>query len=169
MKKLLLILLCLPMLGFGQDIQPLEMKGMLEAHNECRASLNLPPLIWSKRLAKKSLKWANKLKRKNSCLYKHSPNSQRKNIGENIAWNKGYSMQPREVAEYWISEQEYFDFDKRICKEKVDYCGHYTQIIWRDTKKVGCAMVECGDEQVWVCQYEPAGNIVYKRKITPAY
>ena len=27
---------------------------------------------------------------------------------------------------------------------------------------VGCAMVECGDEQVWICKYEPAGNIFLK-------
>ena len=157
------------MIGFGQDIPPLEMKGMLEAHNECRDSLNLSPLVWSNKLAKKSLKWAKKLKRNNHCLDKHSPDKDSENIGENIAWTKGYSMSPREVAEYWISEQKYFDFDSRICKEIVDSCGHYTQMIWRNTKKVGCATVQCGDEQVWVCQYEPAGNVFFRGKIMPAY
>jgi len=164
-----LLLFFFPVSIFSQDIQPLEMKGMLEAHNECREGLNLPPLAWSKKLAKKSLKWAKKLKRKNGCLDNHSPKEYRENIGENIAWSKGYLMSPREVAELWISEQEYFDFNKRICKTDVDSCGHYTQIIWRDTKKVGCAMVQCGDEQVWVCQYEPAGNVLFKNKIMPAY
>ena len=164
-----LFLILFPISLFSQDIQPLEMKGMIEAHNECRASLNLPPLIWSKKLAKKSLKWAKKLKRENQCLYNHSPKENRKNIGENISWNQGCSMKPRQVAEYWISEQEYFNFDTRICKEKADSCGHFTQIIWRDTKMVGCAMVRCGEEQVWVCQYEPAGNVFFKGKIMPAY
>jgi pathogenesis-related protein 1 len=168
MKKFF-ILLFIPISSYCQDIQPLEMQGMIEAHNECRESLNLPPLVWSKKLAKKSLKWAKKLKRDNYCLYKHSPKENRENIGENISWNQGYSMQPREVAEFWISEQKYFDFDTRICKTDIDSCGHYTQIIWRDTKKVGCAIVQCGDEQVWVCQYEPAGNILFNDKIMSAY
>ena len=63
MKKLLLILLCLPFVGFGQDFQPAEMKGMLEAHNESRKNLDLPPLVWSNKLAKNALKWANNLKK----------------------------------------------------------------------------------------------------------
>ena len=168
MKKLLLILLCLPMIGFGQDFQPAKMKGMLEAHNESRKNLDLPPLVWSNKLAKNALKWANKLKKDSDCLLKHSPNKTRLNIGENLAWNKGYSSTPREVADLWISEKKYFNFEIRICNE-ISNCGHYSQIIWRDTKMVGCAMVECGDEQVWVCQYEPAGNIFLRGKMMPAY
>ena len=169
MKKLLLILLCLPFIGFGQDFQPAEMKGMLEAHNESRKNLDLPPLVWSNKLAKNALKWANKLKKDSYCLLKHSPNKTRLNIGENLAWSKGYSLSAREVAELWISEKKHFNFETRTCNEIADSCGHYSQIIWRDTKMVGCAMVECGNEQVWVCQYEPAGNIFFRGKIRPAY
>ena len=68
MKKLLLILLYLPFIGIGQDFQPPEMKGMLEAHNEGRKNLDLPPLVWSNKLAKNALNWANKLKKDSYCL-----------------------------------------------------------------------------------------------------
>ena len=68
MKKLLFILICFPVIGFGQDFQPPEMKGMLEAHNESRKNLDLPPLVWSNKLAKKALEWANKLKKDSYCL-----------------------------------------------------------------------------------------------------
>lgn len=167
--KQFFILLFIPILSYCQDIQPLEMQGMLEAHNECRASLNISPLVWSNKLAKQSSKWAKKLKRDNYCLYKHSPKENRENIGENISWNQGYSMQPREVAELWISEKKYFDFKNKKCILNPDSCGHYTQIIWRDTKKVGCAMIRCGNEQVWVCQYEPAGNVYINEQIIKPY
>ena len=169
MKKLILIILCLPIIGFGQDAPPIEMNGLFEAHNECRDNLNLPNLEWCSKLANKSLKWAKKLKRKDHCLHNHSSKKYRKNIGENIAWCKGYTMTSREVANLWISEKKYFDFESRKCKEIIDSCGHYTQMIWRDTKKVGCATVKCGDEQVWVCQYQPAGNLLRRGKIVPAY
>jgi pathogenesis-related protein 1 len=40
-------------------------------------------------------------------------------------------------------------------------CGHYTQVVWKDSKEVGCAAYQCDDKsQVWVCQYKPAGNYV---------
>ena len=44
-------------------------------------------------------------------------------------------------------------------------CGHYTQMVWQTSTKVGCAMAVCEDsqEQVWVCQYQPAGNWVGKK------
>lgn len=168
-NKILLLLFCLPIIGLSQDTQPLEMSGMLEAHNEARDSLNLPELVWSTELEKSSLKWAKKLRRKNYCLYKHSTGRNIENIGENIAWSKGYDLTPRQVSKLWISEKKYFDFESRKCVETLDSCGHYTQIIWRDTKKVGCATVKCGDEQVWVCQYKPAGNVYFKGKILPAY
>jgi len=41
-------------------------------------------------------------------------------------------------------------------------CGHYTQVVWRSTTTVGCAMAVCKDsqEQIWVCQYQKPGNWV---------
>ncbi|MDO9190699.1 MAG: CAP domain-containing protein [Sulfurimicrobium sp.] len=38
-------------------------------------------------------------------------------------------------------------------------CGHYTQLVWKKTTAVGCGMAVCGSrDQIWVCQYSPAGN-----------
>jgi pathogenesis-related protein 1 len=45
---------------------------------------------------------------------------------------------------------------------------HFTQVVWRATKEVGCAMANCeapapdGTNSVWkffVCRYSPPGNI----------
>jgi hypothetical protein len=38
-------------------------------------------------------------------------------------------------------------------------CGHYTQIIWRNTTEVGCGMATCSNgSEIWVCNYNPPGN-----------
>ena len=37
-------------------------------------------------------------------------------------------------------------------------CGHYTQVVWRKSLRVGCGMATCGATEVWVCNYDPAGN-----------
>jgi pathogenesis-related protein 1 len=39
-------------------------------------------------------------------------------------------------------------------------CGHYTQIVWRDTTSVGCAAQSCPQGEIWVCDYSPPGNYV---------
>lgn len=51
-------------------------------------------------------------------------------------------------------------------------CGHYTQIVWRNTTHVGCATKVCDKNspfqgftrwQFWVCNYSPPGNFVGQR------
>ncbi|GJP63317.1 hypothetical protein CLOP_g20389 [Closterium sp. NIES-67] len=40
-------------------------------------------------------------------------------------------------------------------------CGHYTQVVWRDTTHVGCASAQCPDgSSMWVCDYSPPGNFI---------
>ena len=43
-------------------------------------------------------------------------------------------------------------------------CGHYTQIVWAATEDVGCGTSVCPSlGQVWVCNYQPAGNVEGQR------
>ncbi|CAI7779085.1 unnamed protein product [Closterium sp. NIES-54] len=37
-------------------------------------------------------------------------------------------------------------------------CGHYTQVIWNDTLKLGCGKASCAGADVWACHYYPSGN-----------
>ena len=45
-------------------------------------------------------------------------------------------------------------------------CGHYTQLVWRDSVRIGCAVHRCsplpgfGPADLIVCEYDPPGNWV---------
>ncbi|BBG95244.1 pathogenesis-related protein-1-like protein [Prunus dulcis] len=40
-----------------------------------------------------------------------------------------------------------------------DECGHYTQVVWRNSVHLGCARAKCDNNWVFViCSYEPPGN-----------
>lgn len=135
------------------DEEPEKMRGMVAAHNKWRKELGLPPLEWSNELAGVAQTWANKLKRR-GCNMKHSSSQ----YGENLYWSSGMTPSPEDVVASWASERKYFNHKKKKCNGPWYKCGHYTQLIWKNTKKVGCAVAYCGDQQIWVCNYDPAGN-----------
>jgi pathogenesis-related protein 1 len=38
--------------------------------------------------------------------------------------------------------------------------GHYTQMVWRHSKQIGCAKAECRGNLIVVCNYDPPGNVL---------
>jgi hypothetical protein len=80
--------------------------------------------------------------------------------GENLYMIEGRLAHGSEVVRQWAAESSNFDWRSNVCRGR---CGHYTQIVWRDTQRVGCAVATSGLRQVWVCEYNPPGNIVGER------
>jgi hypothetical protein len=91
--------------------------------------------------------------------------------GENLFWASAVlwtdgkrelqQVKPKKVVDDWANERNDFDYAHNRCATgKV--CGHYTQVVWRSTTTVGCAVAVCGNtlDQIWVCQYQPPGNWV---------
>lgn len=60
----------------------------------------------------------------------------------------------------WIAEMPAYDHNTNRCN---GVCGHYTQVVWRTTRAVGCGVGFDGDRQIWVCEYAPPGNIAGAR------
>lgn len=128
---------------------------MLAAHNSVRARHGVPPLRWSDELAKYAQKWAHTLIARGE--FSHHRNLQ---YGENLFEVSGGSATADEVVSGWAAEAKKYNYRNNTCSGR---CGHYTQIVWRDTKMVGCGMARDRGREVWVCNYEPAGNIMGER------
>ncbi len=170
MKKLaplLLIALSLSSSGF-KEIHPAltipeNMKGVVERHNYWRGQVNSPPLQWSDELAAYAMEWAIELQKSNNCKMEHRPDEGKfaQKYGENLYWSKGKARTAIEAVDAWAEELQYWNTETLECNKEWWYCGHYTQLVWNTSEKVGCGMVMCSDgEELWVCNYDPPGNWV---------
>lgn len=129
----------------------------LASHNRVRAAVGVPPLEWSPQLAAVAQRWADDLAA--SKRFAHRPKSQ---YGENLFELIGTAATPADVVNAWASERNAYDPRRQSCRTGA-VCGHYTQIVWRKTRKVGCGMAQSGTRQVWVCNYDPPGNYAGQR------
>jgi len=68
----------------------------------------------------------------------------------------------------WYDEVKIYDF-KKPTGFSMD-TGHFTQLVWLDTTQVGCGMVQCKGNDIWVCQYETPGNWEgqFREKVLPS-
>ena len=157
------------------DFIKIDSTKILNKHNELRKNHFNSPLKYSNKLAKSSAKWVKNLALNKKCKMIHS----HKENGENIFWQspmiyktkkstdtkwtitkKIVKVDASKPVQEWYNEIKFYNYKKNNC-QKNQMCGHYTQVIWKDTKEVGCAAFSCDDKsQLWVCQYSPPGNYI---------
>jgi hypothetical protein len=140
----------------------------LEAHNDAREDVGLAPLAWSDRLAADAQQWARHLARNN--LYDHASPQQRKGQGENLWRGSRGHWDARTKIGFFIAEKRHFrpgNFPEVSRTGRWSDVAHYTQIIWPQTREVGCALAHTATDEVLVCRYWPAGN-VWGQRIDPA-
>ncbi|KAG9143344.1 hypothetical protein Leryth_018611 [Lithospermum erythrorhizon] len=123
--------------------------------NAARAALGLPPLIWDRKLARYARWWANQ--RRWDCALEHSNGP----FGENVFWGSSTSFTPYDAARDWVEEKKYYNYGYNSCSFGEE-CGHYTQIVWRKSRRIGCAKAKCflGRGVYMVCDYDPPGNYI---------
>lgn len=132
---------------------PPEMRELLDVHNARRAAHCAPPLAWSPEVAAVAQRYAERLAA-GGCGLVHS----RGPYGENLfAASPAGSVRGRAVADAWYGEASRYDYARPGFSMQT---GHFTQVVWRGTARVGCGVARCSGAEVWVCNYEPAGNVI---------
>jgi len=139
-----------------------DVRGLLNAHNVWRAKYGVPPLVWDTKLAAFAQQWANKRARTGAA---HRPNNP---YGENAFWAGGIAHTAAFVVNQWGNEVKNYDLAANVCKP-TKVCGHFTQVVWKTTKRVGCGRASGkvapagipwkGKNFYWVCDYAPRGNV----------
>ena len=144
------------------------MEGMTAAHNAARAAVEpaaaspLPPLTWDSGIAATAQAYAE------NCVFEHSGAD---GLGENLAANAGSVVSPASVVERWVAEVDFYDYEANSCASG-EMCGHYTQVVWAETLRLGCGYKQCTTNSPfegfdtwdnWVCNYAPPGNWVGER------
>lgn len=138
----------------------------LRAHNDFRKRHGVPPLDLSKKLCKYAEEWAKTLAKKGRTEHRDQ-----NEYGENIfyAWSSdsNFTVSGRDPVDKWYSEIKSHRFGKE--PENLD-SGHFTQVVWEDTKEVGVGYAKTKEGQFYVvANYYPPGNVLgsFAAKVYP--
>ena len=143
-------------------------------HNNLRSLHGTPPLILNEELNQIAQKYAEKIVKGNSLTHSKEKDRYLKGkegqwVGENLY---GYSSSDEviytigDMSKSWYDEIKDYNFDTG---KSTGVTGHFTQLIWKDTKEVGFGVAFKGNVVMSVANYFPGGNFnqstTYKEQI----
>lgn len=111
-------------------------KDYVDAHNAARAEVKVKPMTWDNALATYALNYMKS--RSGNCPIGHSAKGA---YGENSATGTG-ELTGKQAVELWVREKPWYDYRANSCKVGKP-CLHYTQVVWRDSVRLGCARIKC--------------------------
>ncbi|HEY0147432.1 MAG TPA: CAP domain-containing protein [Allosphingosinicella sp.] len=139
---------------------------ILAAHNRERTDAGLPAMRWDPALAADAAEWGEELAAADDI--EHSPDDPEdpEPQGENLWLGTSGYFTPEQMVGMWVEEKRHFvprpiPYSSRT--GNFDDVGHYTQLMWRETGKVGCALAKGKENEILVCRYSSAGNVEGER------
>uniref|UniRef100_A0A7N0R8T4 SCP domain-containing protein n=1 Tax=Kalanchoe fedtschenkoi TaxID=63787 RepID=A0A7N0R8T4_KALFE len=125
----------------------------LNAHNTARLQVGVTNITWDTTLANYAQSYSNSKISTCSLVHSNGP------YGENLAKGSG-SFTGLAAVNLWVAEKAYYTYSSNTCQSgKV--CGHYTQVVWANSVKLGCGRAQCADGWWFVtCSYDPPGNYI---------
>ncbi|NXK84830.1 GRPL2 protein, partial [Amazona guildingii] len=141
----------------------------VRVHNDFRSKVqpeasNMQYMTWDTALARNARAWARK------CVFEHNvylteryqchPNFT--SVGENIWIGSAKAFNVTGAIKSWYDEVAFYVFNVHACSKS---CGHYLQVVWDYSYKIGCAVAPCykvgGIQNAanFVCNYAPSGNL----------
>lgn len=150
------------LIGSSGRLANLESR-LLAAHNRERAEVGAPPLRWDPALAADAAAWAGELAA--SGAFEHAPDDPdaAEPEGENLWMGTSGAFSAEEMVGMWIEEKAHYrPAPIPNASRTGDFAdvGHYTQLVWAETGRVGCALAQGGGDEYLVCRYLQAGNVL---------
>ncbi|XP_030077221.1 peptidase inhibitor 16 isoform X2 [Microcaecilia unicolor] len=156
-------------IGSSQALSEEEKKTLLQLHNDYRSKVTPPAadmlkMYWDTDLEKLAKSYAAE------CKWDHNP--KRGSTGENLYLTSSKTVSMQGAMNMWHGEQKDYNFSTMACTEN-KMCGHYTQVVWAASSKVGCGEHFCEqvekekpNQSIMVCNYKPPGNVNGQRPYT---
>jgi pathogenesis-related protein 1 len=140
----------------------------VNTHNQNRGNVDPPAIkdtmknvVWDNETAQYAQDWATC---DNYNIHRATRGKNYKGMGENLFVKSG-SSDPNDAIQgailAWWNERNNYNYEADECTQD-RVCGHYTQVVWGSSAKIGCAYAtNCGsnnDAIFIVCNYNTAGN-----------
>jgi hypothetical protein len=139
---------------------------LLAAHNRERSSLGLQALAWDEGLARDAAAWARELARRGEIEHEDETGDAASAEGENLWQGTKGAFTPEAMVGLWVAEKKDFQPGPIPAVSRTgrfEDVGHFTQLAWRDTDRVGCALATGAQDEMLVCRYLSAGNVEGER------
>jgi uncharacterized protein YkwD len=148
------------------EVSAADQQTILALHNQYRAAAGVAPLVWDDQLAADAQVWVDALVARGGTLAHSNPadpddpaTGSAKGEGENLAGGQSAATAPTQ----WYEEKPLFDAATNksgFNDTNPDWVnwGHYTQMMWSATTKIGCGTAPGPRYQITSCRYSPPGN-----------
>jgi len=167
----------------ARGVTAAEIKAILDVHNRYRAKIargeerrgspgaqppaaNMKIMVWDEELSRIAQRHADQCKFAHDCS--NCRRTDRFGVGQNLYIYKQTQKRPdndwEKAVTDWYDEVEIFS-NKHVEPFKFSTpTGHYTQVVWAETDKVGCGATSYRDGKwfatLYTCNYGPNGNFI---------
>jgi pathogenesis-related protein 1 len=132
---------------------------ILSTHNAARAKYGAKALTLNTALNASTTAYAAQ------CVFAHSKQDPAGQYGENLYASTSSTTGMKDAVNSWVAEVAKYNYSK---PEFSSATGHFTQVVWKNTKTVTCAIASCKKGTIFadyaskyiVCRYTPPGNYV---------
>lgn len=139
---------------------------LLAGHNRERSMLGIPALAWDQGLARDAEAYARHLVHVGFLVHSEDDPRDPDPQGENLwAGTAGY-YGPEQMVGLWVAEKHDYKpgiFPNNSLSGDLENVAHYTQVMWRSSRAVGCAVARGTDDDFLVCRYSEGGNVIGER------
>lgn len=139
---------------------------LLAGHNRERTALGIPPLAWNELLERDARAYADHLTKVGYLVHSEDAPGETDPQGENLwAGTRGY-YGPESMVGLWVAEKKDYRpgiFPNNSISGDLERVGHYTQVMWRSSRAVGCAVAHGRADDFLVCRYSEGGNVIGER------
>jgi pathogenesis-related protein 1 len=151
----------------GSRLTQQEVQTVLDLHNKARAEAGVQEQVtWDPQIAQFAQAWADNIASRSAFEHRSwADGPWKQKYGENLAGGFGDNAVATGVG-LWLAEKSKYN-GQAMDGQNYQVFGHYTQMIWQNTRKIGCGKAYDAQKKMFiiVCNYDPPGNYTGQKPV----